>query len=65
MASSDNFESIIEFSKSINVLDAVSWNADTWVEVSPESVITYFATAGFVVNYFTSDQQESMTEDLL
>jgi hypothetical protein len=40
MASSDNFESITEFSKSINVLDAIVWIADTWVEVSPELVTT-------------------------
>jgi hypothetical protein len=65
VASSYNFEPITEFSKSVNVLDAVLWITDTGDEVSPKSVTKYFATTGCVVNYFTSDQQESMTEDLL
>jgi hypothetical protein len=51
--------------KPVNVLDAVLWITDTWDEVSPESITKYFAAAGFVVNYFTSDHQKSMTDDLL
>jgi hypothetical protein len=30
-----------------------------------KSITKYFATAGFVVNYYTSGQQENITEDLL
>jgi hypothetical protein len=65
VANSNNFQSITEFSKSINVLHAVLWIADAWVKVNPESVTKCFAKAGFVFNCFASDQQENMTEDLL
>jgi hypothetical protein len=47
------------------MLDAVLWITDRWDEVSLESVTKYFAAGGFVVNYFISDQKESMTKDLL
>jgi hypothetical protein len=41
------------------VLDAVLWITDTWDKVNPKSITKFFAKAGFVVNCFTSDQQEN------
>jgi hypothetical protein len=48
-ANSNNFQYISKFSKSINVLDAVLWIADTWNKVNPILITKCFVKAGFLV----------------
>jgi hypothetical protein len=59
VGTSNNFQSITGFLKSIHVADAVLWVDDTWDKVNQ-----CFTIANFVV-CFTSHQQESTTDDLL